>query len=152
MGGPLDGSSCQVLVGGDLLDAGHATVTYAASVADFIAARRWDYQCLHFGSLLMTQAAELDQASLGFLQARLAQALATTGWPGSRQYRFERRDVRVMLWSSSRQCDWWISASTGPSLKAFAAELLGLSNLRSALFSNDDTGARVLDQFARAPR
>jgi hypothetical protein len=39
-GVPLDGGSGQVLVGGDLLDTGHATVTYAASVEDFIAARR----------------------------------------------------------------------------------------------------------------
>ncbi len=150
-GVPLDGGNYPVLVGGDLLDAGHATVTYAGSVADFIAARRWDYQCLRFGPLLIAQAAELDRASLGYLQARLAQAVATTGWPGSRQYRFERRDVRVMLWSASGQCDWWISASTGPSLKAFAAGLLGLSNLRGALFSNDDTGARVLGQLREPP-
>jgi hypothetical protein len=37
-GVPLGGSSAPVLVGGDLLDAGHATVVYAASVEDFIAA------------------------------------------------------------------------------------------------------------------
>jgi len=42
---PFEASSRQVLVGGDLLDGGHATVPYAASVKDFIAARRWDYQC-----------------------------------------------------------------------------------------------------------
>ena len=36
-GVPLDGSSGQVLVGGDLLDTGRATVTYTASVEDFIA-------------------------------------------------------------------------------------------------------------------
>jgi hypothetical protein len=149
---PLDGSSGQVLVGGDLFDAGRATVTYAASVADFIAARRWDYRCLRFGPLLMAQVAELDRAALGYLRARLVPAVATTGWPGSRQYRFERPDARVMLWSAPAQCDWWIAASTGPSLKAFAAGLLGLSNLRSALFSNDDTGAQVLHELRHPPR
>ena len=101
---PLDGSSDQVLVGGDLLDTGHATVTYTASVEDFIAARRWDYQCLR-PPLLMAQAVELDQDSLRYLRARLAPAVVTAGWPGPRQYRFECQDVRVMLWSCSGQCD-----------------------------------------------
>lgn len=45
-------------------------------------------------------------------------------------------DVRVMLWASSGQCDWLISASDKPSLKAFAAGLLDLSNLRQALYSS----------------
>jgi hypothetical protein len=44
--GHAAGRRQQVLVGGDLLDADDATVTYTASVGDFIAARRWDYQCL----------------------------------------------------------------------------------------------------------
>ena len=146
-GVPLEGGSGQVLVGGDLLDTGHATVTYAASVEDFIAARRWDYRCLR-PPLLMAQAAELDQVSLGYLQARLAPAVATAGWPGPRQYRFEDQNVRVMLWSCSGQCDWSVSAADKLSLKAFAAGLLDLSNLRRALYSNDDSGARVLDELA----
>ena len=145
-GVPLDGDSHQVLVGGDLLDTGHTTVTYAASVEDYIAARRWDGQCLR-PPLLMAQGAELDQASLGYLQARLAPAVATGGWPGSRQYRFELRDVRVMLWSFSGHCDWWISASNEPSLKEFAAGLLDLSNLRQALYSNDDCGDQILHEL-----
>ena len=146
-GVPLEGGSDQVLVGGDLLDTGHATVTYAASVGDFIAARRWDYRCFR-PPLLMAQAAELDQASLGYLQARLAPAVATNGWPGPRQYRFEDQNVRVMLWSCSGQCDWWVSATDKLALKAFAAGLLDLSNLRRALYSNDDSGAWVLDELA----
>ncbi len=56
MGVPLDGDGSQVLVGGELLDAGNATVRYAASVEDFIAARRWDHQCLTAGPLLQAQA------------------------------------------------------------------------------------------------
>jgi len=118
-GVPLDGSS-QVLVGGDLVDTGHATVAYAASVEDFIAARRWDHRCLR-PPLLMAQTAGLDQAVLEYLRVRLAPAVATAGWPGARQYRFGQWDVRVMLWSGSGQCDWWISAADKLSLKAFTA-------------------------------
>ena len=142
-GVPLEGGGLRVLVGGDLLDTGHTTMTYTASVEDYIAARRWDFKCLR-PPLLIAQAAELDPASLSYLQARLAPAVATAGWPGPRQYRFEHRDVRVMLWSGSGQCDWWISAADELSLKQFAAGLLDLSNLRQALYSNDDSGAQVL--------
>jgi hypothetical protein len=150
-GVPLDGGSSRVLVGGDLLGTGYATVPYAASVEDFIAARRWDRKCLASAPVLQAQAAELDQASLGYLTARLAPAVATAGWPGPRQYRFEDQDVRVMLWSQTGQCDWWISASSQTSLTAFTAGLLDLSDLRSALWSNDDFGARLLDELRTAP-
>jgi len=151
-GMPLGDSSGQVLVGGDLVDAGKATVQYAASVEDFIAARRWDHSCQSSSPFLQAQAAPLDGASLGYLQARLTPAVATAGWPGSRQYRFEGQGVRVLLWSCSWQCDWFISASNEPSLKAFAAGLLDLSNLRSALWSGHASGARLLGELRRAPR
>ena len=150
-GVPLGEGSGQVLVGGDLLDVGHATVSYAASVEDFIAARRWDHACLNSAPVLQAQAAELDQDSLGYLRARLAPAAATAAWPGSSQYRFEGQGVRVMLWSAAGVCDWWISASSQWSLKVFTAGLSGLSDLRSALWSNDESGARLLDELRRAP-
>jgi hypothetical protein len=145
------GGGDEVLVGGNLLDAGRATVVYAASVADFIAARRWDHRCLNTGPVLQAQAAELDQASLGYLQARLAPAVATAGWPGSRQYRFEGRDARVMLWSQAGQCDWWVSAASPEALRQFAAGLLDLPGLRQALWSNDEDGERLLSEARRLP-
>lgn len=146
-GVPVHGGSSEVLVGGDLLDVGHVTVVYAASVEDFIAARRWDHQCLNSIPVLQAQAAELNQASLGYLQARLAPLVPTAGWPGSHQYRFEGQDVRVMLWSYAGQCDWWVSASSAPSLQAFTAGLLDLPDLSKALWSNDKAGARLLNEL-----
>jgi hypothetical protein len=143
-GVPLDGDRSPVLVGGELLDAGEATVRYAASVEDFIAARRWDRRCLTAGPLLQAQAPELDQASLGHLRALLSPAVSTAGWPGSRQHRFEGLGVRVLLWSAAGQCDWWISAATEEPLRAFTAGLLELPGLHGTLWSNDDAGARLL--------
>jgi len=151
-GVPLDGDRGPVLVGGELLDAGNSTVRYAASVEDFIAARRWDRRCLDAGPLLQAQAPELDQASLGHLQSLLSPAVSTAGWPGSRQYRFEGLGVRVLLWSAAGQCDWWISATGEDSLRAFTAGLLELPGLREALWSNDDAGARLLTELLRAGR
>jgi len=150
-GVPLGEGSTQVLVGGELLDAGRATVRYTASIKDFIEARRWDRACLS-GPLLQAQATELDQASLGYLRQRLAPAVATSGWPGPAQYRFEGQDVRVMLWSQAGQCDWWISGSNEPALEAFAQGLLSLPDLRSALWSNDDAGAKLLEDLRSVSR
>jgi hypothetical protein len=116
--GVPSGGAGEVVVGGDLLDAGCATVVYAASVADFIAARRWDHRCLDTAPVLQAQAAELDQVSLGYLQARLAPAVATAGWPGSRQYRFEDRGVQVLLWSQAGQ---WTGGSRPPARRLCAS-------------------------------
>jgi hypothetical protein len=142
----------EVVVGGDLLDAGCATVAYAASVADFIAARRWDHRCLNTAPVLQAQAGELDQESLGYLRVRLAPAVATAGWPGSRQYRFEGSGVQVMLWSQAGQCDWWVSASTEAPLRQFTAGLLDLPGLDQALWSSDEEGERLLSEVRRRPR
>jgi hypothetical protein len=147
-GVPLNGDS-RVVVGGDMLEGGRITVPYAASVQDFIAARRWDRQCLAREPVLMAQAAELDQASLSCLQTRLLQVPGTGGWPGQRQYRFEDEgnDVRVMLWAGAGQCDWHVSAASRDSLMAVAAGLIELPSLRQALWSNDEASTRMLSEL-----
>ena len=140
---------CPVLAGGELLDAGEATAGYAACVEDFIAARRWDRRCLGTGPVPQAQAPELAWSGLGYLRARLSPAVATAGWPGSRQYRFEGRGVQVLLWSQHGQCDWRIPAAAEESLRAFAAGLLELPGLRDTLWSSDDAGTRLLDESRR---
>ena len=146
-GVPLDGH--QVLVGGA---ATRGTSAYAASVEEFIAARRWDYQCASSDLCMTAKAAELDQGSLRYLQQRLASTVTTAGWPGLRQYRFEHCDQRVMLWCDAGQCDWLISAASEVSLKALAAEVLGLSNLREVLWADNASSRRLLDELrASAP-
>lgn len=88
----------------------------------------------------------LDGPQRHLLRARLSPAVATAGWPGSRQYRFEGRTAQVLLWSQHGRCDWWISAAAEDSLRAFAAGLLELPGLRDTLWSNDDAGTRLLDE------
>lgn len=153
-GVPLDGADDPVvLVGGELLDAGDATVPYADSVQDFIAARRWDGRCLAGSPLLQAQAPELESSALGRLRALLAPAVAMAGWPGARQDRFEGPGgARVLLLSQAGQCDWWISAAAREPLRALAAGLLDLPGLSAALSPCDDEGARVLDQLLDSPR
>lgn len=150
-GVPLDSRDPRVLVGGDL-DTGPATVPYAASVADFIAVRRWDRQCATRTPYLLAQAPGLERDQLRYLQERLAPGTETVGWPGPRQYRFEdaRHDVRVMLWSGPEQCDWCVSGSRD-ALRVFTTGLLALPGLSEALWSNDPDGARVLSELRGQP-
>jgi len=129
-GVPLDGS--QVLVGGE-----RTTVTYARSVEDFIAARRWDTECVNSAFCVAAQAAALNEESFGYLRACCRPSVTTEGWPGVRQYRFEQLDVRVLLWSDIEQCDWLISATSEVSLKEFTAGLLTLPSLRAARWADE---------------
>ena len=129
-GVPLDGD--QVLVGG----VHRRTVPYAASVREFLAARRWDYQCVSSELCAAAQTAELDQASLDFLQAHCRPSVVTNGWPGIRQYRYERHDVRVLLWADNGCCEWLVSAATEASLVAFIGALRQVPALRTARWAD----------------
>jgi hypothetical protein len=133
-GVPLDGgpNGGQVLVG-----SARTTVTYTGSVEDFIAARRWDYECVNAAFCVSAQASALDEASLGYLQGCCAPSVTTHGWPGMRQYRFEDQQVRVLLWSDTDQCDWLVSATTEGALTEFTAGLLRLSSLRAAQWADE---------------
>jgi hypothetical protein len=142
-GVPLGQEDPVVVVGGQLLDHGDATVEYAPGVAAFVEARRWDRDCLCHVPLVQAQADPLDPASLGHLQAHFGAGPTTVGWPAGRQLRFERGGCRLMLWSGADQCDWWVSGPE-PELRDVVEELLPLSNLRRALWSNDDAGETLL--------
>jgi hypothetical protein len=130
-GVPLDGG--QVLVGGGT----RGTVPYARSVEDFITARRWDSQCVNSAFCVAAQAGALDETSLGYLRAHCTPSVTTDGWPGIRQYRFEYRDVRVLLWADADQCDWLISAATEGSLRGFTESLASLPSLRAARWADE---------------
>ena len=129
-GVPLGGGP--VLVGSE-----RTTVPYAASAEDFIAARRWDYQCVNAAFCVAAQAEVLDDTALGYLRERCTPSVTTEGWPGGRQYRFENQRARVLLWSDAGQCDWLISARTEEALTEFTAGLLTLRCLRTARWADE---------------
>lgn len=153
-GVPLGDPSPPVLVGGDL-DAPAAdteanwsgTVVYAPSVEAFIAARRWDRDCWSREPLVQAQAEVLDDDTLAIVRARFDECPATQGWPGHTQYRFEGHGVKIMLWSGSHQCDWWVSGTDTDALAEVVTDLMDLSDLREALWSNDVAGDVLLREI-----
>jgi hypothetical protein len=75
----------------------------------------------------------LDEDTLAVLRAWFKEAPGTRGWPGQTQYRFEGRGVKLMLWSGSRQCDWWLSGTDTDTLARVITDLMALSDLRDVL-------------------
>jgi hypothetical protein len=150
-GVPLGDPSPPVVVGGDLGDPeadSSGTLVYAPSVEAFIAARRWDRTCWSREPMVQATRAEvLDDASLAVLRARFDEVPATRGWPGHTQYRFEGRGVKLMLWSGSQQCDWWLSGTDTDTLAEVITDLMDLSDLREAFWSNDLAGDALLREI-----
>jgi hypothetical protein len=144
-GVPLDDPASPVLVGG-WVDNTERTVVHAPDVAGFIAARRWDRACLQREPLLQAQSKPLDDVALSHLRANFDEQPPTFGFPGATQHRFERDGVRVLLWSGTDQCDWWLSATGPAALGEAVAGLLELSDLRESLWSNDSGGDALLDR------
>lgn len=148
-GVPLGDPAPPVLVGGDLDDPQTelGTLVYAPSVEAFITARRWDRTCWSREPLVQAQAQVLDEDVLAVLRARFEEAPATRGWPGHTQYRFQRRGVTLMLWSGSRQCDWWLSGTDTETLAQVVTDLMALSDLRETFWSNDLAGDALLREI-----
>jgi hypothetical protein len=148
-GVPLGDPSPPVLVGGDLDDpqTESGTLVYAPSVEAFIAARLWDRTCWSREPLIQAQAQVLDEDSLAVVRAGFEEGPTTRGWPGHTQYRFEGRGVKMMLWSGSRQCDWWLSATDTDTLAQVITDLMALSDLRDTFWSNDLAGEALLREI-----
>jgi hypothetical protein len=146
-GVPLDTDDPPVLVGGEIADGdaySDTTVEYAPSVERFVATRRWDRALLERGLLVQAQAEELADPALAFLRGAFEEVLPTRGWPAVNQYRFQRADAKIMLWSGSGQCDWWVSAADPTSLEELVTRLLPLSDLQTSLWGHEPDGEAVL--------
>jgi hypothetical protein len=141
-GVPIGQDDPPVLVGGDL-EQGECTLGYTSSVGEYIAARMWDRGCLATVPLVQAQADPVEELAVEHLRDHFQRATETAGWPTRKQYRFERGDVRLMLWSGAEQCDWWISGPTDQ-VHRVVGELRPLSNLTGALWSNDKQGQALL--------
>jgi hypothetical protein len=55
--------------------------------------------------------------------------------------------VKIMLWSGSHQCDWWLSDTDTGALAEVVTDLMDLSDLREALWSNDIAGHALLREI-----
>jgi len=51
--------------------------------------------------------------------------------------------VMLLLWSDTDQCDWFLSGRDDAALRAGVGRIVGLSDLRTSLFSTD-VGAEAL--------
>ena len=143
---PLDmGDRPPVIVAGDLPAENGGPRVYADTLDDFTAAWAWDLACLGRPTVLQAQAAELDAATEAYLGQHLRAGTPTWGWPARRTLRWHTDDgLEVLLWDGAGQCDWFISAPSVDVLRRWTERLLPLSDLQASLWSNEDTGQRLL--------
>lgn len=145
---PLGVDNPPVLVGGEVAVGQtwtDSTIEYAPSVRHFVAARRWDLACLQ-GLLIQAQAAELDPTTLSTLRDQFEEVLPTRGHPGAAQYRFQDGTSKILLWSGSGQCDWWISSTDAGALRALIDRLRPFSDVETSMWSEDAAAEDVLRQ------
>lgn len=136
-----------VVVAGDLSSGPGRSRVYCPDLETFIETRRWD--AMSFNSpLLQAQAGPIDSASIEFLTRHFTERWPTYGWPCAENRRFERGAVKLMVWSCADQCDWWIAGPVDE-LEVVLEDLWERSNLKEALWSNDDEGAALLDAVRR---
>jgi len=147
------GDNPPVLVGGDISRAREMTVEYAPTVGHFVYAFAWDSELFagwqselpDHSPMIQAQARTLDSDVLDLLRGRYKEEVETHGWPGSVQRRFRSTaGLRIGLWNAEDQCDWWISAPTDAILAEELRWLIGVSNLRESLWSNDVEGEALL--------
>jgi hypothetical protein len=120
-------------------------------VRAFIAAFLWDAQCIDHSFALQAQAEPLTLADLAALRASFTEVSPTFGWPCPENHRFVVDDARLMLWSCEGQCDWFLSAESLDSLRALTTKVLSLSDLSTALWTDNSVVAAMLAELRRTP-
>lgn len=143
----LDGTDDPAVV--VAVDPKYAWCTHSDHFSTFIATQIWDYHEVLGGSgnILVQAQDKVRPDDLEFLRRRFRERVTTHGWPGDHQYRFEGERVRIVIWDSERETDWWIAADDEDSLVEVLKELSNCGGLRKALWSNDDLGERVLSRL-----
>ncbi|MFG1994510.1 hypothetical protein ACGFJ7_31510 [Actinoplanes sp. NPDC048988] len=114
----------------------------AAGVEEFIAARRWDTDCLDQPYGIGAQSDELDAPTIQLLRHRYDERPPSAGWPGHTVLRFEAGGMRILLWNWVGQCDWWIS-SPDPELLYLEVRTLTTRFGLDTFVSSDPAGNEI---------
>jgi hypothetical protein len=140
----LDGDDPPVIVDDDL-QFRHGTVS-APSFSTHLHAWMWDYALVLSRDLLVqAQNRVLSATALESLRHEFDVGPLTYGWPGHRQYRFSRRDERILIWVSEDQADWWLSADSEDSLRRLLTTVWDVDHVGKSLWSHSERGEAALD-------
>jgi hypothetical protein len=96
--------------------------TCAETFSGFVGCQVWDHTEIFDPAeppariLLQAQDTPLRSEDLAFLRRGFGARATTHGWPGDHQHRFERADVRILIWDGEDQADWWVTATTAGDL------------------------------------
>jgi hypothetical protein len=105
----------------------------------------WDYALVLTRDLLVQgQNPPVSETALSFLRENFDIGPETYGWPGHTQYRFSRRDQRILIWASEGQADWWLTADREESLSDLIDKVRPCDQVGQSLWSNSERADSLL--------
>jgi len=110
----------------------------APAFSTYIQTCVWDYKTvLHRTALVQAQNAPLSAAAVLQLEAMFQKEPMTHGWPGSTQYRFQGSGFAILIWSSERQAEWFLSGENEAALHDGLRAISGIDNVGRAFYRAD---------------
>ena len=94
----------------------------------------------------------LDDVVLVQLHERFSAGTQTSCWPGSWNYRFQNEHVRLLLWNSEGQCDWWIAPRSADTAMAALDEIDAIAAIGRSLNAPKDEHREVLRDWLERGR
>ncbi len=113
--------------------------------SDYVYCCMWDFARVLKGvPVIQAQHSAISTAAMEFLSREFKRVLDSQGWPADRQYRFQRLDQRILIWSGERQADWWLKTDSPESLASLARTVWECDGVGRSFWSNDDEGTLIL--------
>ena len=121
----------------------------ASSFSQYVYSCVWDYRRV-FGqpALVEAQNCALSPAALKTLTALFRQETQTHGWPGSTQYRFFKDGQAILIWSSERQADWFVGASSAETLECALVRVWDIDEVGKSFYDCSKVGREVLKKIS----
>ena len=89
----------------------------------------------------------LDDSVLVDMHERYSAGEQSSVWPGAWNYRFHDDKVRLLLWNSESQCDWWIAPKSADVAMDVLDDLDAIASIGRALYAPKDEHAEALRQW-----
>ncbi len=86
----------------------------------------------------------LDDVVLVQLHERFSAGTQTSCWPGSWNYRLQNEHVRLLLWNSDGQCDWWVAPKSANVAFAALDDIEAIAGIGRSLTAPKDEHGEVL--------
>lgn len=142
----LDGSDDPpVFVDQDFTDWEETWTPCTSRFSDYVYCCIWDFaMVLKDKPLIQAQHSELSATTLALLSREFERVTDSHGWPSDHQYRFQKLDQHILIWSGRGRTDWWLSAGSEESLAKLARAVWEYDGVGKSFWSTNEVGVLAL--------